>query len=62
MEQDSRRRNIDFNDVLRVNHYRLISESYYKNNKCVRGGGRKTHGRKMSKKRGTRKRSYRKRR
>ena len=25
--------------LLRVNHYKLISESYYKNNKCVRGGG-----------------------
>ena len=28
-----------FNDTLRLNHYKLISEDYYKNNKCVRGGG-----------------------
>lgn len=30
---------VGFNDKLRINHYKLISEDYYKNNKCVRGGG-----------------------
>lgn len=39
MKPGRRHCNIDFNDLLRVNHYKLISESYYKNNKCVRGGG-----------------------
>ena len=35
---------LDLNDKLRLNHYKLISESYYKNNKCVRGGGESGHG------------------
>ena len=30
---------IKFDDSLRLNHYKLISEYYYKNNKCSRGGG-----------------------
>lgn len=30
---------IKFDDSLRLNHYKLISENYYKNNKCIRGGG-----------------------
>lgn len=34
---------LDLDDKLRVNHYKLISEIYYKNNKCVRGGGDSGH-------------------
>jgi predicted metallo-beta-lactamase superfamily hydrolase len=34
---------VGFNDKLRINHYKLISEDYYKNNKCVRGGGESGH-------------------
>lgn len=39
MEKNIPIKKIDFNDKLRLNHYKLISEDYYKNNKCVRGGG-----------------------
>ena len=28
---------------LHLNHYMLMSEEYYKNNKCVRGGGETGH-------------------
>merc|ERR1712227_777063 len=35
---------VNFNDSLRLNHYKLISESYYKYNKCVRQGGETKFG------------------
>jgi len=43
METNATGIKLDLNDKLRLNHYKLISESYYKNNKCVRGGGDSGH-------------------
>lgn len=39
MLDNSKLLKIKFDDSLRLNHYKLISENYYKNNKCIRGGG-----------------------
>ena len=39
---NTRKIKLNFNDNLKLNHYQIISKEYYKNIRCIRGGG--VHG------------------